>query len=369
MKKLFYIIITIILIAIVLIFMENFASKENVSIADNKDNLLILDEKYNKEIRLSYESESSYTATNDYIYLTVTDSYAESIGSKVIQINRKTGDYKNIFNSKHEQAATQSLYSDGKWVSWVDDYISGGLAEIYAMNEDTGKIIKLGSKSESIHKGDPKIAEDVIVWTEFDMKTEISKIQLYNTKNGRIETISERNDVTYMNEEVSIREGQILFSDKVENKSVLKLYNIENKKIITYKLDTKYMGNAEFIDDEKIMYIQYQDLEFTVNNQIMMYDLVTQKESLLLPSENNLEYYYRRALMEDNILLIQKEWEYKIYELIGNEIKEKPTINFNDSYPDFVQIDTLNKNYFIVGGEKDGEYITLTVTDQLKSLK
>lgn len=368
MKKILYVLAAI-AILIVILKITNDTKAEQIQ-ETNKDNLLIVDEKYNKKTKVSYESESSFTATNNYIYLTVTDSYSESIGSKVVQINRKTGENKEIFKTRHAEAATQSLSSDGKWITWIDDYISGGEAEIYAMNEETGKIIKLGSTDKHVKKSDAQISGNAIVWTEYDEKTEVRTLQFYNTENGKTETISTRNYVTLFNEKISIRKDQIVFSDKVNNQFVLKLYNIKNKEMKTIKLTEKEIGSTEFIEDEKVIYTQYRSLDDTSNNQIMMYDVAMQKETLILQPKKNTEYYYQGALMGDHTFLIETDEDHIFYKLVGGKFKEIPTFNAEKYYPDFAIIDFSNGNYFIAGGENDdGEYVTLTVTDKFKWMK
>jgi len=323
-------IVALVVLATLFIFVKPFIHKDGqIDNRDSSNGFQIIDKDFNKEMTLPYQEVSTYAVVKDNLYLTVADKGSESLGNKVIQYNRKSENIKTIFKTKFKIASVQHVIASDEWLSWVDSDDFGTYVNIYAMNLETKKIISITKENDdAVSNGFPTISGNYLSWISHDIKSNKSYVMLRNlneTKNQRISEIKYHN---YENNDVSMLDNKILFTDRDNKKSYICTYDIEKKKLKKIPTKSKMIGWATFLNNKQIVYLSFaKDDEFS-KNQLILYDIKNHSEKRF-SNEKYMAVDYLTLDNKNNVFVSKKEKNVQ-YSVDGNSILKKDVEDYMD---------------------------------------
>ena len=262
------------------IFVRPFIHKDGkIDNGDSSKDFQIIDKDFNKEMTLPYQEVSTYAVVKDNLYLTVADKDSESLGNKVIQYNRKSQNIKTIFKTKFNVASVQHIIASDEWLSWVDSDDFGTYVNIYAMNMKTKKIISITKENDdAISNGFPTISGNYLSWISHDIKSNKSYIMLRNLNETENQRISEIKYHSSDNNDVSMLDNKILFTDRANKKSYICIYDIETKKLKKIPTKSKMIGWATYLNNNQIVFLSFAKDDDFSNNQLILFDLKNRSE-------------------------------------------------------------------------------------------
>lgn len=280
----------------------------------------IIDKDFNKTIDVPFTNIHSYRGNADYIYMSV-DQESPSLDNKIVEYNRKTQKYKTIFNSKFKLPSVQGVELNDTWLLWVDTDEHGGYLNPYFMNLKTQVIQPLTKENEENVTNDfPILIGDYAAWIKMDRKVEKAEVMLKNLKTD--ETISIFNLNTYMNTDLSAKDGKILFTDKKDQFGYLYLYDIKSKEIKEFKSSYEFIGSARLLSDQQWVYLTFDDPSEppTGDGKLIFYDAATNHSQEVVSaidsvSELNTDFnnevflyfnengYYKKFKIQDHLLV------------------------------------------------------------------
>ncbi|MEQ6353449.1 hypothetical protein ABNX05_02340 [Lysinibacillus sp. M3] len=236
----------------------------------------IVDEDFNKTVDVPFSRITSFKGNASSIFMSVDHKSPSGLDNKIIQYNRKTQQYKTIFNSKFEFPSVQGLEMNDNWLVWVDADEGGGQKNSYLMNLKTNEIQPLTEENNpNIDNDFPVLVEDYAAWISIDLRTGKPKVMLKNLKTNETDSIFDLNTYTFMNMFLSAKEGKILFTDKKNNVGYLYLYDLKSKEIDEIKTDYEFIGWASLLNGQQFIYLTFNDPSEPIvdERKLLFYDV------------------------------------------------------------------------------------------------
>lgn len=241
----------------------------------------IVDKDFNKTVDVPFSRITSFKGNASSIFMSVDHKSPSGLDNKIIQYNRKTQQYKTIFNSKFKFPSVQGLEINSNWLVWVDADEGGGQKNPYLMNLNTNEIQPLTEENDpNINNAFPVLVEDYAAWISMVRRTNKPKVMLKNLKTNETDSIFDLNTHTFMNTFLSAKDGKILFTDEKNNVGYLYLYDVESKEIEEIKTDYEFIGWASLLNDQQFIYLTFNDpSEPTVDEQKLLFYNVSNKHT------------------------------------------------------------------------------------------
>lgn len=325
---------------------------------------MIKDEKLKDDVKLPYTNLTSYIATNDFIYVAVCEPGSASIANQIVKIDRTSGEYKSIFQSNLDKAATQGLKNSGDWIIWVDGDDLGGNTKFYAFNEKTNKTLSFGSASDTVYPDFPEISGNTVLWTEHEQVTKQTMLMTYDLTTQKRKTIRTIPTDKWKVSDYAIRDGKIAYIDKSSGKMMLYVHDTNKKTNKKYPITAKNPSWLTFADADTIAYVDNLKPGHFDKNKLMTYNMKDKKESALFSDQKTVDVGSLGSF-DDNAILTEVNNELHVFAAKNGVVTEQPLTQKNKWALDETDISYWNHEFYIFENDVDTNIYNLTIDTKL----
>ena len=189
------------------------------------------------EIQTPYIDIWSPKVIEPMIYMGASDRSKNSdiIDTRLlVEYNIETKKTEVLYESEYDSANIQGIEVNDNWLVWQDMEISGTQDNIYVMNRKTRETKKVNSiKTSAPSFTIPVLVDNSVYWIEEEElidNTIKGSIKRYDCNNGKVDVISQLNNIGLHNINLEKNANKLLWSDEKDNKSYYYLYDTTNGK-------------------------------------------------------------------------------------------------------------------------------------------
>lgn len=272
-----------------------------------------------EKLTLDYRTIISPVIYGRTLYMSVSEERIprEDIDTRhIVSYNIDTGKTEYLYESAYDSAYIQQISCDGKWLVWADQEISGAACDICVMNLESRKIEKIDNLTpEAPAFMIPKLQNERVYWikeehySESDNKISGSVYE-YDCVTKKKRKIASLNYIDFYNISLSVGNGKVIWSETVNDKGTLFLYDIKSQKTEKYVTGFKYACAPLYTDGYAIFQGQNTfDNGFEQPNRNYWYNIKTGEitevkalDSVMIAASDNflatscgmVIYYYKR---------------------------------------------------------------------------
>lgn len=163
-----------------------------------------------------------------------------------IQYNLETNDYKVLYKSSFSQADMGNTQLNEDWIMWKD-FSRSGKSKIMTLNRSTGemkKITEISGKNEALRS--PTLYKEYIAWIYLNIANKEAQVHLHHLLTG--ETIILAN-LIYNPESyptVHMGDGKLVWASHEDGKGFFYLYDLETKNKEKYEAPAPFVIYAKY---------------------------------------------------------------------------------------------------------------------------
>ncbi|WP_026676224.1 hypothetical protein [Fictibacillus gelatini] len=337
---------------------ENYNSGKKESYSKkNLKHIKIIDRDKRTEVELPFENLSSFSSYKDDIYISVGDKNPYGMANKLINFNKKTKKVTTLFTSKFSDPSVQGVQTNGKWLTWIDSDGYGTKINIYLMNIETKKIEAVMHENDpSIQNSFPVLSDSHLAWIYYDRKKEKSYVMIRDLNKHRNTKIHSLNSHTLQNNDLSVQNKKILFTDVEKKGGICYIYDIPKQKLYHFRVPHKNIGWGELLNDHQFVYLSFNSSSFS-DNKLVLYNTSTKKVKEFSNKKMGVD-----GLQKDssNHLFVHMDGyeDYQIYKVNENTITKLGKLNESDIF----DISTNQMGDYLMMKDKTDKRSSLLIT-------
>lgn len=272
-----------------------------------------------EKLTLDYRTVMSPVIYGRTLYMSVSEERTprEDCDTRhIVSYNIDTGKTEYLYESAYDSAYIQQISCDGKWLVWVDQEIGGAACDICVMNLESGEIKKIDNmQPEAPAFMIPKLQNERVYWIKEEHYSErdnkiSGSVYEYDCVTKKKRKIASLNYIDFYNISLSVGNGKAIWSETVNDKGTLFLYDIKSQKTEKYVTGFKYACAPLYTDGYAIFQGQNTfDNGFEQPNRNYWYNIKTGEttevkalDSVMIAASDNflatscgtVIYYYKR---------------------------------------------------------------------------
>lgn len=261
----------------------------------------------------------------DTVYMAIADDKDEELGlNHLVELNLKTNETINLFDTEHEYGNIQGLAVNKDWLLFHDMDLWGVKDNIWFMNRKTKEMKKINQiATEAPSFTVPILIDDYIIWNEeekfVDGKIKGS-IYVYNCHTNEKKRIAEMEEMGVHNYLIRHNGYKLLWSDTKDNQSYYHIYDMETESLKLIPTTRQYAMHPILLDN----YIVSDEFDKEKLPRLMVYNIHTGQHKAYSGVMNGY-YPYHNLVIGSNgeeanaysvreDLTLKEEHAFKLYE-------------------------------------------------------